>query len=90
MQHPLYNEEVFMEEALAAIRGAMSDDEAGGEKPTHAGPRTSGEEARPQPMSRETTVAIGSAFNRLSETAKKHEPTLEDVVREMLRPMLRS
>jgi cell pole-organizing protein PopZ len=96
MQHPLYNEGVFMEEALAAIRGAMSDDEAGGEKPTHARPRTSGEEARPQPiteaglLSRETTVAIGSAFNRLSETAKKHEPTLEDVVRETHRPMLKS
>ena len=36
------------------------------------------------------TAAVGSAFNRLSETTKKHEPTLEDVVRDTLRPMLKS
>jgi cell pole-organizing protein PopZ len=39
---------------------------------------------------RRTTAAIGSAFNRLSETTKKHESTLEDVVRETLPPMLKS
>jgi cell pole-organizing protein PopZ len=95
MQHPVY-EEVFMEEALAAIRRAMSDEEPGETTFAPTGPRSSGEEAWPKPipdtalLSRETTAAIGSAFNRLSETAKKHEPTLEDVVRETLRPMLKS
>src|SRR5262249_1345615 len=41
-------------------------------------------------LSREATAAVGSAFNRLTETARKHEPTLEDVVRETLRPVLKS
>jgi cell pole-organizing protein PopZ len=41
-------------------------------------------------LSCEATAAVGSAFNRLSQTAKRHEPTLEDVVRETLRPMLQS
>ena len=41
-------------------------------------------------LSREATAAVGSAFNTLTETVKKHEPTLEDVVRETLRPMLKS
>jgi uncharacterized protein len=94
MRHPVYDEEVFMEEALAAIRQAITDDEVGDE--TRTEPRTSGEEARPKPipdaglLSRETTAAVGSAFNTLTETVKKHEPTLEDVVREALCPMLKS
>ena len=41
-------------------------------------------------LSREATTAIGSAFNTLTETVKKHEPSLEDVVRDTLRPMLKS
>ena len=41
-------------------------------------------------LSREATAAVGSAFSTLTETVKKHEPTLEDVVRETLRPMLKS
>ena len=41
-------------------------------------------------LSREATAAIGSALNTLTETVKKHEPSLEDVVRETLRPMLMS
>jgi cell pole-organizing protein PopZ len=96
MQHPVYDEEVFMDEALAAIRRAMSDEDAGETTFAATEPRTSGEGAGAKPtpdaglLSRETTAAIGSAFNRLSETAKKHEPTLEDAVRETLRPMLKS
>ena len=39
---------------------------------------------------REATAAVGSAFNTLTETVKKHEQSLEDVVRETLRPMLKS
>jgi hypothetical protein len=31
-----------------------------------------------------------SAFNALTETVKKREPSLEDVVRETLRPMLKA
>ena len=41
-------------------------------------------------LSREATAAVGSASNTLTETVKKHEPTLEDAVRETLRPMLKS
>jgi cell pole-organizing protein PopZ len=90
MQHPVYDEELFMEEALAAIRRAITD-EQGGEMtlaPT-AEPRSSHDKTDAGLLSRETTAAIGSAFNTLTETVKKHEPTLEDVVRETLRPMLK-
>jgi cell pole-organizing protein PopZ len=96
MQNPVYDEEVFMEEALAAIRRAMSDEDPGATTFAPTERRSSGEGAGAKPtpdaglLSRETTAAIGSAFNRLSETAKKHEPTLEDVTRETLRPMLKS
>jgi len=41
-------------------------------------------------LSREATAAVDTAFNTLAQTVKKHEPTLEDVVRETLRPMLKS
>jgi uncharacterized protein len=96
MQHPVYDEEVFMEEALAAIRRAITDDEVDEATSAPDEPRGFRQEAEAKPtpeaglLSRETSAAIGSAFNRLSETAKKHEPTLEDVVRETLRPMLKS
>jgi cell pole-organizing protein PopZ len=50
--------------------------------------------AKPMPeaglLSHKASTAIGSAFNTLTETVKRHEPTLEDVVRETLRPMLKS
>ena len=81
-----------MEEAMAAIRRAITDEEAGEMISTS----TFGEEARAKPipepglLSREATAAVGSAFNTLTETVKKYEPTLEDVVRETLRPMLKS
>jgi cell pole-organizing protein PopZ len=41
-------------------------------------------------LSRESTAAVDTAFNMLAQTVKKHEPTLEEVVRETLRPMLMS
>jgi cell pole-organizing protein PopZ len=67
-------------------------------------PRTSRDEAEAKPtpgigspswpeaglLSREATASVGTAFKTLTETVKKHEPTLEDVVRETLRPMLKS
>ena len=57
-----------MEEALAAIRQAITNEEAGeaGAKPTPEGGL----------LSREATAAVGSAFNTLTETVKKHEPSL--------------
>ena len=84
MNRPVRDEELFMEEALAAIRRAITDEQAG--EMTFAGtePATFGEDASPQPtnnaglLSRKATAAVGSAFNRLSETARKHEPTLEE------------
>ena len=85
-----------MEEALAAIRRAISNDEAGETTLAPAEPGTSREQAGAKPipevglLSRQATAAVGSAFNTLTETVKKHEQTLEDVVRETLRPMLKS
>ena len=85
-----------MEEALAAIREAMTDEQAGETTLAPTEPPASGEKtgAKPIPeaglLSREATAAVGSAFNTLTETVKKHEPTLEDVVRETLSPMLKS
>jgi cell pole-organizing protein PopZ len=95
MQQLLYNEELIMEEALAAIRQAITKEEAG-ETTLAPEPWTSRGQAGAKPipegglLSREATAAVGSAFNTLTETVKKHEPTLEDVVREALRPMLKS
>jgi cell pole-organizing protein PopZ len=95
MRHQVHDEELFMEEALAAIRRAITDEEAGMTL-APAEPRTSREEAGAKRvpeaglLSREATTAIGSAFNTLTETVKKHEPSLEDVVRDTLHPMLKS
>ena len=80
-----------MEEALAAIRRAMTEEEVGEMTLAPAEPRTSRDKLTEAGLlSREATAAVGSAFNTLTETVKKHEPTLEDVVRETLRPMLKS
>jgi cell pole-organizing protein PopZ len=87
---------LFVEEALAAIRRAITEEEAGDETLIPTELRTSGEEVgvKPTPdaglLSREATAAVGAAFNTLTETVKNHEPSLEDVVRETLRPMLKS
>ena len=75
------------------MRRATIDEEKAGEMISTS---TFGEEAKSKPtpeaglLSREATAAIGSVFNTLTETVKKYEPTLEDVVRETLRPMLKS
>jgi cell pole-organizing protein PopZ len=37
----------------------------------------------------EATAAVDTAFNK-AQTVKRHEPTLEDAVRETPRPMLKS
>jgi len=45
----------------------------------------------PQLLSRETSAAVDSAFNTLAQTVLvQNARTLEDLVREMLRPMLKS
>ena len=42
-------------------------------------------------LSRETSAAVNSAFNALAQTVLvQNARTLEDLVREMLRPMLKS
>jgi cell pole-organizing protein PopZ len=80
-----YDEVILMEEAMAAIRRAMADEEAGEMTSTSAS-----RVAEAELLSRDATAAIGSAFNTLTETVKQHQPSLEDVVRETLRPMLKS
>lgn len=46
---------------------------------------------QPQLLSRETSSAVNSAFNTLAQTVLvQNARTLEDLVREMLRPMLKS
>ena len=96
MRHPVHDDELIMEEALAAIRQAMTKGEVGEMTLVPAEPRSFREQAGAKPtpegglLSREATAAVGSAFNTLTETVKKHEQSLEDVVRETLRPMLKS
>jgi uncharacterized protein len=50
------------------------------------------ESAAPQPqmLSRSTVSAVESAFNTLAHTVLNNAHTLEDLVKEMLRPMLKS
>jgi cell pole-organizing protein PopZ len=73
----------------------MTDEEVGEMTLAPVEPRTSREQAGAKPipeaglLSRQATAAVGSAFNTLTEAVKKHEPRLEDVVRETLRPMLK-
>jgi cell pole-organizing protein PopZ len=50
-----------------------------------------GEAERAQLLSRETSAAVDSAFNTLTQTVLvQNARTLEDLVREMLRPMLKT
>ena len=93
-QQPIRDEKLSMDDAMSAIRRAITDEEAGEMTLAAAEQRTSGEEVGAKPraglLSRETSAAVGSAFNTLTETVKKHKPSLEDVVRETLRPILKS
>jgi uncharacterized protein len=83
-----------MEDALAAVRRIFAEENVGKATLASAEPRTPGEgtDARPDAelLSAEATVAIGSAINTLRETVKKKEPTVEEVVCEALRPVLKS
>jgi uncharacterized protein len=76
-----------VDEVINAIRRAIIDEEEeAGEMISTSTSRV----AEAGLLSREATAAVGSAFNTLTETVKKHEPSLEDVVRDTLRPMLKS
>jgi cell pole-organizing protein PopZ len=97
MQQSVHDEKLSMDDAIiSAIRRAITDEEAGEMTLAPVEPRTPGEKPKAQRvsetalLSRETSAAVGSAFNTLSETVKQHQPSLEDVVRETLRPMLKS
>jgi uncharacterized protein len=85
-----------MEAALAAIRRVFAEEDVSETTlaPTEARPSDENVVAKPAPeaglLSREATDAVGSAFDRLTENVKKHEPTLEEMVREAFRPMLKS
>ena len=55
------------------------------------GPAMSGDQERGQLVSGETSAAVNSAFNALAQTVLvQNARTLEDLVREMLRPMLKT
>src|SRR5262249_12809053 len=75
MRQPVHDEGLSMEEALAAIRRAITYEEAG-ETASPTDPRTSGEQAGAIPTSqaglpsRAAPAASGSAFNTLTETMK--------------------
>jgi cell pole-organizing protein PopZ len=57
----------------------------------HTGPRGGLEELPPPLLSRATSAAVDSAFNSLAQTVLvQNARTLEDLVREMLRPLLKS
>jgi uncharacterized protein len=57
-------------------------------------PRTFDGRVKPIPeaelLSCEAIAAVGSAIRTLAETVKKHDPPLEHLVRETLRPVLKS
>jgi uncharacterized protein len=92
MQQSVQDQIPSMNEALTAIRRAIGEREVGKTTLVPAEELTSGEGAKvdAELLSREATIAISSAIGTLTETVKKHEPSLEDVVRETLRPMLNS
>ena len=65
-------------------------DEAGDRMPMPSFAETS-KEGRDRLLSQETSAAVDSAFNALAQTVLVHNArTLEDLVREMLRPLLKS
>ena len=85
-----------MDEALAAIRGIFAEQESSLKKSEPAEPRSSEHNTKTDVLpedgllSREAIAAVNSSVSRLTENVRKHIPTLEDVVREALRPVLTS
>jgi uncharacterized protein len=73
-------EEPAMQEAAAEVRSHFSHEPVGRD-----------EEDRGRLLSSATSAAVDSAFNALAQTVLvQNARTLEDLVREMLRPMLKS
>jgi uncharacterized protein len=85
-----------MDKALAAVRRVFAEEGAGESEPVCAEPRSPHEDMEVETpsgaglLSREATAAVSSAVNRLTQNVKRHAPTLEEVVREALRPTLQS
>jgi cell pole-organizing protein PopZ len=89
-------EKLSMDEAVAAIRRVFAEEEADHKTPAADEPCASdGESKRIAEteaglLSSETTAAVSSAVSKLTQNIKKQSPTLEEVVREALRPALQS
>jgi cell pole-organizing protein PopZ len=96
MQQWEEEEKLSMDEAVAAIRRVFAEEEADHKTPAADEPRASDGKskrtAEPEAalLSRETTAAVSSAVSRLTQNIKKQSPTLEEMVREALRPALQS
>jgi uncharacterized protein len=93
MQH-WEDEDLSMEEAVDAIRRVFAEQDASDNtlnttgRPDIAKKLDTTTEAGL--LSREATAAVTSSVSRLAENVKKREASLEDVVSEALRPVLKS
>jgi cell pole-organizing protein PopZ len=96
MQFSVDEEERSMDEALAIVRRVFAEEAPSETKAGHAVPPPSDKDTAPKVtpdaglLSREASAAVSSAVNRLTENVKRHQPTLEDVFRDALRPVLKS
>src|SRR5437763_1289826 len=104
MTQPAKVTEPSMEEILASIRRIIADDEAkpppalesAESPPPRPTPSPASFNAPPLPpqqpiLAQSTVSAVESAFNSLAHTVlSSNARTLEDLVKEMLRPMLKS
>jgi uncharacterized protein len=95
MQNDPIAKELPMEDALAAIRDIMSDGRHLEPKQPNSSERVAPRNVNAKPedaglLSREATASISSAVDKLTTSVKERQPSLEDVVREALRPMLKS
>jgi uncharacterized protein len=89
----LSSDKLDMEEALASIREIMAEGRDSEPTPEATDTRISGEKAKAEDaglVSPKTTAAIGSALNELTASIKLQKPTVEEVVRDALRPTLKS
>ena len=76
--------------SLASVPPAPMDHAAANEAVSLSQSSGPGDDARGGLMSSATSAAVDSAFNALAQTVLVHNArTLEDLVREMLRPMLK-
>jgi uncharacterized protein len=74
-----------------AFRTIEGDSDIGFDEPEEKAPPRAAPEPPPRLMSQATTAAVDSAFNSLAQTVLvQNAKTLEDLVREMLRPMLKA